>query len=121
MAAKTKAKDPWDVPDGSEELESSSAPVESEMSPDDQAGIIEQVARRSAMRRANSQHAVMKQFMRNFANNMRLSVLADSKGDMPEEERQRLIAKAEAERQDESGGDAGDSPGFAPPPPEADG
>lgn len=111
---KAKAKDPWDVPDGSEEMEA--APMGDEMSPEDQAGMIQQVAARSAMRRANSQHAVMKQFMRSFANNMRLSVLADSKGDMPEEERQRLIAKAEAEKQEEGGGPPADGPGFGPPP-----
>merc|ERR1719247_3790837 len=89
------------------------------MAPEDQASIIEQVARRSAVRRAHNQHAVMKQFMQNFANNMRLSVLADSKGDMPEAERQRLIAKAESQKQEETG--EGEGPGFGPPPPEADG
>jgi len=124
--AKAKAKDPWDVPDGSEELEAAPpmANMESEMSPEDQASIMEQVARRSATRRANSQHAVMKQFMQNFANNMRLSVLADSRGDMPEEERQRLIAKAEAQREASMGepvGEDGDGPGMGPPPAEADG
>lgn len=115
--AKAKAKDPWDVggDGGSEEPMEGGPPMENEMSPEDQAGIIQQVEARSAMRRANSQHAVMKQFMQNFANNMRLSVLADSKGDMPEEERQRLIAKAESEKQSEEG----DGPGFGPPPQEA--
>jgi hypothetical protein len=121
--AKAKTKDPWDVPDGSEEVEPAGN-MESEMSPDDQAGILQQVEARSAMRRANSQHAVMKQFMNTFANNMRLSVLADSKGDMPEEERQRLIAKAEAAKEGSTGEPAGDSedagPGFGPPPAQAD-
>jgi hypothetical protein len=68
-----------------------------EQSPADMAAIIGQYEARHAMAQANSQHAVMKQFMKNFARNMRLSVLKDSRGDMPEEERQRLIAKAEAD------------------------
>lgn len=88
--------------------------MESEMSPDDQAGIMQQVAARREARHAHSQHAVMKQFMTTFANNMRLSVLADSKGDMPEERRQQLIAQAEASKQ-RTEGDMG------APPPEADG
>lgn len=126
--AKAKAKDPWDVPDASEELEPpGGSPNGDGLSPEDQAGIIAQFQARSAAHRAQKQHAVMKQFMKNFARNMRLSVLADSRGDMPEEERQRLIAKAEAESQAESGeggmsgfGDAGGGGGggFAPPPPE---
>lgn len=123
VKAKTKAKtkDPWDVPDGSEELEAApqgaAESQESEMSPEDQAGLIEKVQERSAVRRAHNQHQVMSQFMKTFSNNMRLSVLADSKGDMPEEERQRLIAKAEATQQQSSG----DGPSFGPPPQEAAG
>lgn len=93
-----------------------------EMSPEDQAGMIEKVQERAAMHRAHNQHAVMKQFMTTFANNMRLSVLADSKGDMPEAERQRLIAKAEAQKQGSNGDDAptggGGGPGMGPPPQE---
>eukprot|EP00927_Polykrikos_kofoidii_P079683 TRINITY_DN76482_c0_g1_i1.p1 TRINITY_DN76482_c0_g1~~TRINITY_DN76482_c0_g1_i1.p1 ORF type:complete len:394 (-),score=59.58 TRINITY_DN76482_c0_g1_i1:123-1304(-) len=42
-------------------------------------------------RRAASQHEVMKQFMHNFARNLKYAVLADSKGDLPEAERQRLM------------------------------
>lgn len=106
---KAKAKDPWDVPDGgSEGLEASpAAAMEDDMSPQEQAGIMQQVAARREARRGHNQHAVMKQFMSTFANNMRLSVLSDSKGDMPEEERQRLIAKAEAAKQASDG--SGDS------------
>lgn len=125
--AKAKTKDPWDAPDGgSEELEAAPAgAMESEMSPDDQANMIQQVVARSATRRAHSQHAVMSQFMSNFANNMRLSVLADSKGDMPEEERQRLIAKAESQKAANSGDPFADGGGGgagvgAPPPEEAE-
>lgn len=42
-------------------------------------------------RRAASQHEVMTQFMHNFARNLKYAVLADSKGDLPEAERQRLM------------------------------
>lgn len=45
------------------------------------------------VREARIQHRTMKQFMRNFARNLKLSVLEDSKGDMPEEERLGYIAK----------------------------
>lgn len=60
----------------------------------------------AAVRRAQKQHSVMQQFMRNFARNMRYSVLADSKGDMPEYERQRLMRQAEAEGADGGSPDA---------------
>jgi len=89
-------------------------------SPQDDAGpsIMEQLAERRAARHArdggNSQHAVMKKFMRSFANNMRLSVLSDSKGDMPEAQRQRLIAKAEAQKE------GAEPPPQEMPPPEAE-
>mmetsp|Transcript_102653 Transcript_102653/g.162211 ORF Transcript_102653/g.162211 Transcript_102653/m.162211 type:complete len:301 (-) Transcript_102653:22-924(-) len=117
--AKATMKDPWDVPDASEELESpmveggdGSAPAAEEddnmeQSPADMAAVIGQYEARHAMAQANSQHAVMKQFMKNFARNMRLSVLRDSRGDMPEEERQRLIAKAEDDARS-GGGDVED-------------
>lgn len=45
------------------------------------------------VREARIQHRTMKQFMRNFARNLKLSVLEDSKGDMPEAERLGYIAK----------------------------
>mmetsp|Transcript_78480 Transcript_78480/g.139146 ORF Transcript_78480/g.139146 Transcript_78480/m.139146 type:complete len:282 (+) Transcript_78480:131-976(+) len=72
----------------------------------------------AAVRRAQKQHNIMQQFMRNFARNMRYSVLADSKGDMPEAERQRLMRQAEA---DGAGGggldaDAGSPVSFHPAP-----
>lgn len=113
MKTKTRAKtkDPWDVPDGSEDAQAApEGGSEGDMSPEDQAGILQEVAQRSAVHRAHSQHAVMKQFMSNFANNMRLSVLADSQGDMPEEQRQKLIAQAEASKQRNSGEDEGGPP-----------
>jgi len=125
---KAKTKDPWDVPDGSEEGVQA-APQgamdgegggESEMAPEDQAGIMEQVAARGAARRAKNQHQVMKQFMSTFANNMRLSVLEDSKGDMSETRRQQLIAKAEAEKAASAGSPMGGED-DGPPPAEADG
>lgn len=40
-----------------------------------------------AIERVRKQHSIMQQFMHNFARNMRYAVLADSKGDMPEDER----------------------------------
>lgn len=116
--AKVKAKDPWDVPDGGSE-EFQAAPegaMEDEEAPEQQESIMQRLAERRAKRGASNQHAVMKQFMSTFANNMRLSVLADSKGDMPEERRQELIAKAEAQKQASEGGDGG----FAPTPQEAE-
>mmetsp|Transcript_34794 Transcript_34794/g.95983 ORF Transcript_34794/g.95983 Transcript_34794/m.95983 type:complete len:270 (+) Transcript_34794:62-871(+) len=54
-----------------------------------------------AARRARRQHQVMTQFMHNFAKNMRRAVLEDSKGDMPEEERQRMLRQLQR-RGDES-------------------
>jgi len=122
--AKAKTKDPWDVPDGSEEAQAApEGASESDMSPEDQAGVLQEVAQRSAIHRAHSQHAVMKQFMTTFANNMRMSVLEDSKGDMPEAQRQQLIAKAMASKQRNSGEDsdgpppeAGGDEEMAPPP-----
>jgi len=50
----------------------------------------------SRVREAKAQHKVMKQFMKDFARNLKLSVLEDSKGDMPEEERLADIAKLKA-------------------------
>lgn len=41
---------------------------------------------------ARVQHTVMKQFMKEFSRNLKLSVLEDSKGDMPESERLAAIA-----------------------------
>lgn len=121
MKVKAKTKDPWDDPSdgggGGEEAQAAPAESqESEMSPQDRAAIIEKFQEKSAEKRAHNQHQVMSQFMKTFANNMRLSVLADSQGDMPEEQRQRLIAKAESEKAAQEGGD----PIAAPPPPEAD-
>lgn len=45
------------------------------------------------VREARIQHRVMKQFVKDFARNLKLSVLEDSKGDMPEQERLADIAK----------------------------
>ncbi|CAE7202341.1 unnamed protein product, partial [Symbiodinium necroappetens] len=62
--------------------------------------------------RARARHmrsgSLMSQFMRSFAQNMKYAVLQDSKGDMPEEERQRQMraieaAKAQQEQQGGSG------------------
>lgn len=112
--------DPWDVPEGGEEVEA--APAEAEMDPNDEAQRVLQFQRASAERRAKKQHAVMSQFMKKFARNMRLSVLEDSRGDMPEEQRQRLIAQAEAQQQAENGegGGFGGGGGEEAPPPEAE-
>lgn len=52
-------------------------------------------------RRAQSSHAVMQQFLHNFARNMKYSVLADSRGDIPEAKRQMMM------RQLRPGDDAG--------------
>jgi len=41
--------------------------------------------------RRQVQRSIVQKFMRNFADNMKYAVLEDSKGDMPEEERQRLL------------------------------
>lgn len=120
--AKAKMKDPWDVPEGGgEEMEAApGGEMDSEMSPEDQANVFQEVARRSAIRRAHNQHEVMKQFMSSFANNMRLSVLADSKGDMPEDQRQRLIAKAMAEKERAQGGGPIVGGDDGPPPQQAE-
>lgn len=74
----------------------------------------------AAVRRAQKQHAVMAQFMHNFARNMRYAVLADSKGDMPESERQRLMRQAESEGAGGGGtdlGGGGDGGSFEAPQP----
>lgn len=42
-------------------------------------------------RRASASHKIMQQFMHAFSRNMRYAILADSKGDMPEAERQRML------------------------------
>lgn len=47
--------------------------------------------RQAVKKRASASHEVMEQFMHNFARNMRYSILADSKGDMPEAERQAML------------------------------
>jgi len=39
------------------------------------------------VREAKTEHKAMKEFMKSFARNLKLSVLEDSKGDMPEDER----------------------------------
>lgn len=44
-----------------------------------------------AVKTAHDKHNMMHQFMQNFARNMKYAVLEDSQGDMPEEERQRLM------------------------------
>eukprot|EP00747_Dinoflagellata_sp_TGD_P168282 gnl/TRDRNA2_/TRDRNA2_194295_c0_seq1.p1 gnl/TRDRNA2_/TRDRNA2_194295_c0~~gnl/TRDRNA2_/TRDRNA2_194295_c0_seq1.p1 ORF type:complete len:350 (-),score=97.26 gnl/TRDRNA2_/TRDRNA2_194295_c0_seq1:49-1098(-) len=46
-----------------------------------------------AMRGARDRHQIMSSFLKNFARNMKMSVLSDSQGDMPEAERQRLLAQ----------------------------
>lgn len=46
-----------------------------------------------AVKEAANRHSVMQQFMKNFARNMRRAVLQDSGGDMPEEERQTMLAQ----------------------------
>ncbi|CAE7192565.1 unnamed protein product [Symbiodinium sp. CCMP2456] len=60
--------------------------------------------------RARARHmrsgSLMSQFMRSFAQNMKYAVLQDSKGDMPEEERQRQMRAIEAAKaqQEQHGG-----------------
>jgi hypothetical protein len=110
IKAKAKTKDPWDSP-GEDGEAPPAGPVDTsgdtggdEMSPEEQAAVMEKFQRQSAIRRAQKQHAVMKDFMKNFANNMRLAVLEDSRGDMPESKRQELMAKAEREREGGVGG-----------------
>jgi len=48
------------------------------------------------VRSARAQHRVMKDFMKRFSRNLKLSVLEDSKGDMPEAERQAAIKALKA-------------------------
>merc|ERR1740117_141252 len=45
----------------------------------------------AAARSQNTGHAVMQQFLHNFQRNMKYAVLEDSKGDLPEAERQRML------------------------------
>lgn len=49
------------------------------------------IERQAVEKRASASSQVMKQFMHNFARNMRFSILSDSKGDMPEAERQEML------------------------------
>jgi len=46
-----------------------------------------------AAKEAKQRHDVMSQFMNNFARNMRKAVLQDSQGDMPEDERETMLAQ----------------------------
>jgi len=71
-----------------------------------------------AVKAAGDRHTVMKQFMHNFAQNMRFAVLEDSGGDMPEEERQRMMNAIHPG----SGGDGGapGGGGDGGPPSDAD-
>lgn len=50
----------------------------------------------SRVRAARAQHRVMKDFMKRFSKNLKLSVLEDSRGDMPEAERQAAIRSLKA-------------------------
>lgn len=59
-----------------------------------------------AMKEASQRHQVMKQFMKNFAMNMRRAVLQDSGGDMPEDERQSMLAQVDSESPPEDNPDA---------------
>jgi len=116
-------KDPWDDPSEQDQSQGQAAvpqemgdempAEENQITPD----IMQRVAARSAERRAHNKHQVMKDFMKSFANNMRLSVLEDSRGDMPEAQRQALIAKAEAQKQELAGqpmfGGGGDAEGAS--------
>lgn len=61
-------------------------------------GVLDAVQAQVALKSAAEQHNVIHQFMHNFATNMRYAVLEDSKGDIPEEERQRMMHAIEAER-----------------------
>lgn len=67
-----------------------------------------------ARHRANTQHQVMQQFLHDFARNMKYSVLADSAGDIPEAQRQRMMAELRpdlnARRQASGTGGADDGP-----------
>jgi len=49
-------------------------------------------------RMAKGKHNMISQFMKNFARNMRYSVLEDSEGDMPEEERRRMMEEINSQR-----------------------
>lgn len=51
-----------------------------------------------AQRSAADQHTIMKQFMKNFARNMRYSVLSDSEGDMPEDRRLAMMHEIEEQQ-----------------------
>lgn len=48
-----------------------------------------------AVKAASDRHRMMSQFMQNFARNMRKAVLQDSEGDMPEDEREAMLAQVE--------------------------
>lgn len=56
------------------------------------------IAAQHAQRIAKGKHNMISQFMKNFARNMRYSVLEDSEGDMPEEERRRMMDEIDAAR-----------------------
>lgn len=62
-----------------------------------------------ARHRANTQHQVMQQFLHDFARNMKYSVLADSAGDIPEAQRQRMMAELRPDLNARRGG-ADDGP-----------
>ncbi|CAD7945348.1 unnamed protein product [Amoebophrya sp. A25] len=53
----------------------------------------------AARRDAHSTHEITSEFMKRFARNMRLAVLTDSKGDMDERKRQRMIRELQEENE----------------------
>jgi len=53
------------------------------------------MAREEAERSARRNHGIVSRFMQDFAKNMKYAVLADSQGDMPEEERLRQMREIE--------------------------
>jgi hypothetical protein len=59
-----------------------------------------------AMKEASERRSVMSQFMKNFARNMRKAVLQDSEGDMPEDEREMMLAQVEGRSPPEDNPDA---------------
>ena len=65
----------------------------------------------------SAEHRVVKSFMTKFSRNMRLAVLEDSKGDVPEAERLAMIAKLKREAAEEELAEAEAGGGAVPPQP----
>lgn len=93
--SKTHKQSPDDEAEGEDDGDASAVMPQGGGGLDSVLGAVQAEAQ---LKSAEESHAMIHQFMHNFATNMRYAVLEDSKGDIPEEERQRLMHKIEAER-----------------------